>query len=284
MRSDGIPGDMTRTGPFADREWRLVREESLDGATAMAYDQVAAETAAAGGPRTVRLYRWQPSTLSLGYRQSPAAVDWEWCAEAGVDVVRRPTGGGAIYHDVDGDVSYSIIAPADELPGDLMETYELLCAPVLSALRELGTGAAFATDAQPSVFEPACFLRDVHPAHDVLGSDGRKLAGNAQYRTKEAVIQHGSLSFDPKPGRHLACFADCDVSEAQFQERVGSVRESVDRPGARAHTVKTLETSLAAWCDAETGTWTETERERAREVAETKFRSDAWTRERRDPL
>jgi lipoate-protein ligase A len=275
------------TLPLADGEWRLVREEALDGGTAMAYDQVAAETAASGGPRTVRLYRWDPSTLSLGYRQSAAEIDWEWCANAGVDVVRRPTGGGAIYHDTDGDLSYSMIAPADELPGDLMETYELLCEPVLGALRELGVGAEFAAVAREAMFEPSCFLRGIDPAHDVVGGDGRKVAGNAQYRTREAVIQHGSLSFETRPERHLACFADCDVTPERFEERVGSVRELVgieDDERARAHAVSVLERSLRDWCDAEEGSWTEEERARAAEVAETKFRNDAWTRERRDPL
>ena len=51
-----------------DREWRLVREEKRSGPMNMALDEVAAETAARGGPRTLRVYQWDPATLSLGYR------------------------------------------------------------------------------------------------------------------------------------------------------------------------------------------------------------------------
>ena len=98
-------------------EWRLLREQTLLGGEAMAYDEAAARTAATGGPRTVRLYQWQPSTLSLGYRQAPESVDWDACERAGIDVIRRNTGGGGIYHDTHGDISSSIIAPADEVPG-----------------------------------------------------------------------------------------------------------------------------------------------------------------------
>ena len=86
---------MTDTaGPLADRKWRLIREEARPGPLCMALDAVAAETAAAGGPRTVRVYRWSPATLSLGYRTDAAVVDWAFCEREGIDVVRRPTGGG----------------------------------------------------------------------------------------------------------------------------------------------------------------------------------------------
>jgi lipoate-protein ligase A len=266
---------------IADREWRLVREEPWDGPTSMALDEVAAATAAAGGPRTLRVYRWTPSTLSLGYRQDPASVDWDYCREEGVTVTRRPTGGGGIYHDTFGDVSYSIVAPADELPGDLMETYDLLCEPILDALERMGVPAAFADAARPAVHEPACYLRAVDPAHDVLAG-GRKISGNAQYRRKDAVIQHGSLKFDVRPRRHLATFADPDTTPEAFRDRVTTIRDHADvtREGA----VRTLEASLREWADAEVGTWTAEEVARARERSSEKYATDAWTRRREDPL
>ena len=265
----------------ADREWRLVREEDLDGARAMAYDEVAAETAAGGGPRTVRVYRWTPSTLSLGYRQPAADVDWDRCDREGIDVVRRPTGGGAIYHDSYGDISYSIVAPAAELPGDLMETYERLCEPVLEALRRMGVDADFADDPKGSLHYPSCYLRDVNPAHDVLAG-GRKVSGNAQYRTRDAVIQHGSLSFSTDPERHLACFADHDVSPETFEERVTGIDEFADV--TREECVTTLESTLAEWAGADAGAWSDGERDRVEEIADGKYRAEAWTRERTDPL
>ena len=135
---------------LADREWRLIREESWDGPQNMALDEIAAETAANGGPRTLRVYRWDPSTLSLGYRQEPETVGWEFCADEGITVTRRPTGGGGIYHDNYGDISYSIIAPADELPGNLMETYELLCEPIFDAFERMGVDARFTEENSPS--------------------------------------------------------------------------------------------------------------------------------------
>jgi lipoate-protein ligase A len=266
---------------LAEREWRLVREAAHDGPMNMALDEVAAETAAEGGPRTVRVYRWEPSTLSLGYHQDPATVDWDYCERAGIAVTRRPTGGGAIYHDDYGDVSYSVVAPADELPGDLLDSYELLCQPLFDALDGLGVEAGFAADERPAIHEPACYLRALHPAHDVVAADGRKLSGNAQYRRRDSIIQHGSLTYHSDPARHLACFTTDSVSVSAFEERVTAVDEhaAVDR----AEAVATLEDAFAAWADADEGDWSAAELSRARERASDKYASEAWTRDRTDP-
>jgi len=271
----------TATDPPADREWRLVREEARPGPMCMALDAVAAETAAAGGPRTVRVYQWTPATLSLGYRTDPDDVDRDACERLGVDVVRRPTGGGAIYHDTRGDISYGIAAPASELPGDLMETYELLCEPLLDACARLGVDAGFADEPMEALYEPACYLRAVDPAHDVV-VDGRKLSGNAQYRRRDSVIQHGSLTYSTTPGRTLECFVAPDVSPAAVRERVAGLDEHCG--ATRAEVVRALEDALAEWCDAEEGTWTDAELARARDLARAKFASEAWTRDRDDAV
>lgn len=265
---------------LADGEWRLIREEARRGPTNMALDEIAAETAAAGGPRTVRVYRWNPSTLSLGYHQDPETIDWEYCEREGITVTRRPTGGGAIYHDDFGDISYSIVAPAAELPGDLMESYELLCRPLFDAFERMGIEAAYADEERPAIHQPACYLRELHPAHDVLAGDGRKISGNAQYRQRDSVIQHGSVTYAREVDRHLSTFADPPGAET-FRERVTSVREQTGI--GREDAVDALEAALREWAGAEEGSWTEDELDRARERAERKYASEAWTRDRADP-
>jgi len=269
--------------PLADREWRLIREESWSGPMNMALDEIAAETAAAGGPRTLRVYRWEPSTLSLGYHQDPATVDWEHCEREGVGVTRRPTGGGGIYHDTHGDISYTIVAPADELPGDLVESYHRLCTPILDAFERMGVPARFAEAERPARHQPACYLRELHPAHDVVvaaGGTERKVSGNAQHRRADAVVQHGSLTYTTRPERHLAVFADADdVAPAAFRERVTGITDHADI--GRETAVERLEAALGDWADAEVGTWTDNELARARDRAAEKYATDEWTR--RDP-
>jgi lipoate-protein ligase A len=267
---------------LADREWRLIREEPWDGPMNMALDEIAAETAARGGPRTLRVYQWEPSTLSLGYNQDAATVDWDYCDREGITVTRRPTGGGGIYHDTHGDISYSIIAPADELPGDLMDSYELLCEPIMDAFAAMGVPAAFADEKRPAVYQPACYLRELHPAHDVVSAtDGRKLSGNAQYRRKDSVIQHGSLTYAGRADRHLAVFSGHDVTVDAFDERVGAIEDYTDR--SRAEAVDSLTDALATWADADGGAWTDDELTRARDRAEKKYATESWTRDREDP-
>ncbi|MEF8907033.1 MAG: biotin/lipoate A/B protein ligase family protein [Haloarculaceae archaeon] len=265
---------------LADREWRLVREEAREGPLNMALDEVAAETAAEEGLCTARVYRWEPSTLSLGYHQDPLTVDWEFCDREGITVTRRPTGGGAIYHDAWGDVSYSVVAPAADLPGDLMASYEVLCEPLLNALEGISVDAGFADEERPAVYDPACYLRAVHPAHDIVAG-GKKLSGNAQYRQRDAVVQHGSLTFQRTTDRHLACFSAPDATPVEFDERVTSVCEQVDV--SRERTVDALESALADWSDAHEGNWSGAELDAAHDLVERKFGTERWTRDGEDP-
>lgn len=264
---------------LAAKEWRFIAEQSAPGPLQMAFDETAAETVADGGPRTVRVYRWEPSTFSLGYRQEAKTVDWEYCEAEGVTVTRRQTGGGGIYHDSFGDISYSIVVPADEVPGDLLSCYELLCKPLLEFFDRLGLAADFAESEQPSIYEPACYLRGIHPAHDIL-CNGRKISGNAQYRTRDAVVQHGSISVRTRPERHLAVFKEHNLSHEVFTKRVTGIMEETDQQLDRETIVSTLERTLADWVDASSGDWTDSERSRAETIAAEKYATNSWVKDR----
>lgn len=259
---------------LADLDWRVLGEETDDGPMTMAVEEIAAETAADGGPATVRVYTW-PDTLSLGYNQDPDSVDWDYCEREGIGVTRRPTGGGAIYHDHRADLSYSIVAPADAVPGDLMDCYDLFCAPIFDAFEGVGVDAGFVDAHRDAIHQPACYLRALHPAHDIVGPDGRKIGGNAQYRRKDAVVQHGSLSVSLRAERHCGCFTG-KPDPAAFRERVGAIDEYVDVD--RADVVATLRATLKQWVDADEGTWTDEERARASERAGETYATDEWVR------
>ncbi|MFC7186045.1 lipoate--protein ligase family protein [Halorubrum yunnanense] len=301
------------TAPTGD--WRLIREEARPGPMQMALDEVAAETAAAGGPATIRTYRWEPSCLTLGYRQDPETVDWAFCEREGIDVTRRQTGGGGIYHDANGDVAYSIAVPAADVPGELLDCYHLLCEPVLDAFDRLGIDAGYVEESVPELYRPACYLRELHPAHDVVaggpgqtrGSDEagrgddaggdaaerRKIAGNAQYRKRDAVVQHGSLTFSVDAARHLGTFADPPIAPTEFEERVVGMDELADVD--RTDAVAAVEAALVAWvvgaADGDEtgrddvtldrdGSWSSAELARAERLVEAKYRDEGWVRTR----
>src|SRR5688572_12720264 len=102
------------SGGLVKRRVRFLVDPPMTGAQNMARDL---ELLAEGVP-TVRLYAWKPACVSLGYAQPEADVDLDVAREFGLDVVRRPTGGGAILHEED-EVTYSVVLPKGLGPADL---------------------------------------------------------------------------------------------------------------------------------------------------------------------
>src|SRR5438046_3163013 len=89
----------------ADR-WRLIVTRPLPGATNMALDEALLDLVIRGGPPALRLYTWQPPTLSLGVNQPLGEISAEECARRGFDLVRRMTGGRAVLHQH--ELTYSV--------------------------------------------------------------------------------------------------------------------------------------------------------------------------------
>jgi len=165
------------------------------GAANMTIDaDLLAETARTGRA-FLRLYRFDPPCLSLG-RNEPAAARYDRAAIArrGLDVVRRPTGGGAVWHEH--EVTYAVAAPVPAF-GSLRHAYHAIHERIARALRSLGADAMLAPHQRlPSsgVDQPtSCFATRV--GGEVLVA-GRKLVGSAQVRKGNAFLQHGSILLD----------------------------------------------------------------------------------------
>lgn len=159
------------------------------GARNMAVDEAIMD-AAREGRTTLRFYAWSPPCLSLGRNQTARGrYDPEAVRERGLDVVRRPTGGRAIYHHR--ELTYAVAAPAG-LWGGLRSAYRRINRALLRGLSRLGAEVAEAgRDARvPGPSSRACF-RDPLPGEIVAG--GRKLVGSAQWRDRGALLQHGSI-------------------------------------------------------------------------------------------
>src|SRR2546422_545426 len=113
----------------------------------MAIDEAVWRGRQAGtSPSTVRFFAWAPPTVSLGYGQPlDRDVSVEACRRLGVGLVRRPTGGSAIYHDgPERELTYSVVATTDDLGGarDLGETYRWVARALVARLRALGAPVA----------------------------------------------------------------------------------------------------------------------------------------------
>lgn len=157
----------------------------------MAIDSALLERAEAG-ERWLRLYAWDPPCLSFG-RHEPAARRYnaDRIAALGLSVVRRPTGGRAVWHAR--ELTYAVAAPCDGF-GSLREAYEEIHLVLRDALRSLGAVAELAPSrAAAPVDAGACFAA---PAGGEVLVGGRKVVGSAQLRQGGALLQHGSVLLD----------------------------------------------------------------------------------------
>jgi len=155
----------------------------------MAIDQALLERAARCRERWLRLYRWQPHCLSFG-RHEPATrrYDAARIAERGLDTVRRPTGGRAVWHSR--EVTYAVAAPGNAL-GALQQAYLEIHQMLLQALRALGAPAVMAPPQPPARLDAgACFAQ---PVGGEIMIAGKKVVGSAQLREGEVLLQHGSI-------------------------------------------------------------------------------------------
>jgi lipoate-protein ligase A len=188
----------------------LVGIGAYDAYTNMAIDEALMRLRSSGRiPNTIRFYRWRPSAVSIGFFQSvEEEVDVRSCAELGVDIVRRPTGGGAVYHDGEGELTYSLVVDAGnpKVPADFLGSYRVLCEGIARGLRGLGLDARF------------------HPVNDILVG-GRKISGNAQTRRFGTVLQHGTVLLRADLSR---MFQVLRIAEEKLRDKmIASARERV---------------------------------------------------------
>jgi len=204
-------------------EWRWVRTGFNDAFTNMAIDETILISRISGAvPNTIRFYRWTPSAVSLGFSQKvEKEVELEACKRLSVDLVRRQTGGGAVYHDSDGELTYSIVASFDALPSDVIASYRYLCDGIVVACQHLGLNAQMS------------FNDRARQCPNVM-VNGRKISGSAQTRRRNALLQHGTILVDSnletmtkvlKMGRPTA-----DMSLEKLQSKVTTLTRILGRP------------------------------------------------------
>jgi len=166
----------------------------------MALDEALLSSVACGAsPPVLRLYRWNPPTLTLGYGQRGAGqVNLSACRRHGVDVVRRCTGGRAVLHDR--EVTYAVISTEQNgtFPGGILPNYRVIAGVLQQLFRSFGLDACLAPERSrgkkgSGAAESACFTA---PGQFEILHLGYKLAGCAQKRDRGAFLQHGSIPVD----------------------------------------------------------------------------------------
>jgi lipoate-protein ligase A len=217
--------------------WRFLESPPQGAFLNMALDD-AIHTACAQGmvPPTVRFYRWSCPAISIGYAQPLArSVDVERCADQGVQIVRRPTGGRAILHDE--ELTYSVVWPTEDnlLPRDLPGSYRTIGRALLRGLEALGVQGQMALPPRRGrkrgSGSAACFLTSA--ACEIL-AEGKKVVGSAQRRGRDAVLQQGSILIEADVERlfSLLCARSREEREqlaAEGASAIGSLSGLVSR-------------------------------------------------------
>ncbi len=215
--------------------WRLIVTSPLSGAENMAIDEALLRSFdPADSSPVLRLYSWDPPTLSLGRFQKAAEVlDLERCRADGVTVVRRVTGGGVIYHA--DELTYSLVCAPGQIPpaASIKDSFRLLTGFLLAFYRTLGLDVAYATDVVPEgtrLGERTAFCFAGRESFDIL-ANGRKIGGNAQRRLKGVIFQHGSIPLINCATTGLAYMRDQDPVHAEGTASLDEFGVSMDRDG-----------------------------------------------------
>jgi len=275
--------------------WRFLDSGAADGASNMALDEAIMRAVAAGRvPPTLRVYAWQPPCLSLGRFQAlEQQVDVAACQRQGIDVVRRPSGGGAVLHDR--ELTYSLTAPESDprVAGSVVESYRRISAGLVQGLARLGVTAELAEPAeQRNPFSrrkrgsasPVCF--EAPSDYEVLVG-GRKLVGSAQVRQGGVLLQHGSILLDVDVLKLVSVFQwpaglSLENKVVSLTRRITSLRAVLGREVSFAEVAAALLAGFAQALDVYLipGQVTDEEGEDAARLRQTKYASPSWNARR----
>ena len=196
-------GSSTRApGPMA------VDEALLEAAIVRGWDEAA-----------VRFYRWPNPTLSIGAKQDLPPGVLGRCAAAGVEVVRRPTGGGAVLHR--GDVTYAVVA-RDRGMG-VLGIYRWVAEGLVAGFAALGIEAKVVE--RPGMEAGRALSCFALPTGADLEARGRKICGSAQVRRGGWFLQHGSIPVEDVRVETAALLGLAGVQDG------GSTCVELERPG-----------------------------------------------------
>ncbi len=206
------------------KSWRLIDTGALPASLNMAIDQALVEMHARGkSPATLRFYQWSPPAISLGYFQKRHSIDPDACRRAGIDLVRRPTGGRAVLHL--NDLTYSVVAGTEEgIPRSIQAAYELLCEGLLAGFRQLGFEAEFGREKKRSSQADICFMRTA--IGDIVYR-GKKFLGNAQTWSGSSMLQHGSIILAPQ-GEIWTTILRRNIPVDALKDRINAATTSIE--------------------------------------------------------
>ncbi|QEO08954.1 lipoate--protein ligase family protein [Protaetiibacter larvae] len=249
---------------WRDYDWQLLHPGPLPPLTQLALDQVLTEEVAAGRRKpTLRIWEWdQPAVIIGSFQSVKNEVDPEAAERFGFPVIRRISGGGAMFMDAGAIITYSLYVPTDLVQGmSFAESYAYLDDWVLQALRSLGIEASY------------------QPLNDIASPAG-KIGGAAQKRFADgAVLHHATMSYDLDAEKMVQVLRIgreklSDKGTTSAQKRVDPLRSQTGL--SRAAIIDRMIETFRALHGLHDDAITPAEYARAEQLVAEKFGTDEW--------
>jgi len=255
---------LAKATSWRDYDWEIVHAKAVSPQMHLALDEVLANEVGEGrrGP-TLRIWEWDEPAVVIGSFQSVKnEVDPENARKYGIQVVRRISGGGAMFMEAGSVVTYSIYAPADLVQGmSFADSYAFLDEWAIIALKSLGIDAVY------------------QPLNDITSPSG-KIGGAAQKRLGSgAVLHHVTMSYDMdgqkmtevlRIGREK--ISDKGITSAA--KRVDPLRSQTGL--SRAEIIEQMKLTFKSLYGATDGDLTDAEYAAAEKLVAEKFETEEW--------
>ena len=255
---------LARATTWTDYDWQIIHGAAYPPVMQMALDQVLSEEVGAGRRQpTLRIWEWNEPGVVIGSFQSVKnEVDLESAAKYGFQVVRRVSGGGAMFMEAGSVITYSIYAPTDLVHGmTFADSYAFLDEWVITALKSLGIDASY------------------QPLNDITSPSG-KIGGAAQKRLGTgAVLHHVTMSYDMDGDRMVEVLRIgrekmSDKGTKSANKRVDPLRSQTGL--SRAAIIERMEQTFTRLYGATPDDVTPAELARAQQLVEEKFATEDW--------
>ena len=243
--------DIIDTGPYSEPVHHAI-------------DQIMLEQVEKGlrGPTLRFWYREKPAIPIGRFQSYRDEVDHDFVVDNDIKVVRRITGGGAMFVEPEKVITYSMYLPSDKVPDSFRESYEELDSWVVRALIRIGVTA------------------EHEPLNDIVCPDG-KIGGSAQLRKQKSVLHHATLNYNIDIERMLRCLRIgkdkiSDKAVKSAEKRVAPISAETDL--SVQEVVEELKKGFESENDAVRTSLDEDVRQEAFELAKNKFSRDSWNR------
>lgn len=242
-------------------KWRLMEIEEIDPYHALAGEEVALNSVGGGGDPIIRFWSWGRRAATIGsFQMLEDEIYTDRCQKDKIPVIRRISGGGAMYHVPGDELVFSLTAPPGLIDKDIVRSYRQILSPIVSGLKEIGVEAV--------ISENNLMVR------------GSKISGSSQRRQKRAVLHHGTILYRADQDEMLRYIKGDKVipsgkGTCSNYSPVTGISDLSDHSFTELY--ETVRNSLLEGRDHYVDEWSDDELNETLKLVRDKYRKDEWT-------